>query len=60
MTNKKRAENYRESIESLKHYLKHTSWKDDDVRREIKEEIADLNIWVDKLMRNPDSTNPNA
>lgn len=37
---------HREQIERLKYYLKHTSWKDSDIRAEIKEEIADLERWI--------------
>lgn len=37
------------SIESLKHILKTTSYKDSDIRAEIKEEIADLKDAILKI-----------
>lgn len=59
MKNRDRAKEMEQGIEMLKLYLRQTSHKDGDVKAEIREEIADLQHWVDRLMKNPDSDDPN-
>lgn len=52
MTNEQRIKNYKEDILSLKHILKTTSPKDDDIKAEIREEIADIEKWITRLSLN--------
>lgn len=46
-----RISNYSNDIESLKYILKHTSYKDSDIRAEIRQEIYDKKFWIRKLTR---------
>lgn len=41
---------YQHSIESLQHILSTTSRKDNDVQKEIKQEISELQNLIEKLL----------